>query len=308
MVSAGWLQNLFFQIHLTVHSHNLSHDHRLQVQNANNQQIHQRDDAALDHTSKAISEASTHNNYQVYTQQTQTLSDTTRQSPKLLLPILQSCLRLMLPSMGIIRSEAVVISATSPGQAPSTAILLQLVAVELNESITAAILGLVFSTSRDIFMNATMLLQQSLEYHRNVNDDKAVVICSELIMSTIDAMRNRYESDEGRKNNKTSNGSNDEGTGDVSNQGDFVEQLILGQDEVPLNDSSDVDFLAFSGGNGKANTHMGFMQYKGLGAALNRCFQELNEKDQLSENSVRPSCKTQEDKANLVLSILDPFM
>lgn len=282
--------------------------HRLQVQNANNQQIHQRDDAALDHTSKAISEASTHNNYQVYTQQTQTLSDSTRQSPKLLLPILQSCLRLMLPSMGIIRSEAVVISATSPGQAPSTAILLQLVAVELNESITAAILGLVFSTSRDIFMNATMLLQQSLEYHRNVNDDKAVVICSELILSTIDAMRNRYESDKGRKNNKASNGSNDEGTGDVSNQGDFVEQLILGQDEVPLNDSSDVDFLAFSGGNGKPNTHMGFMQYKGLGAALNRCFQELNGKDQLSEISVRPSCKTPEDKANLVLSILDPFM
>jgi hypothetical protein len=204
--------------------------------------------------------------------------------------------------MGIIRSEAVVISATSTGKAPSTANLLQLISTELNESIASATSGLVFSVSRDVFMNAITSMHQSLKSHKNVNDTKAVRLCSELILSTIEAMRRRYVNERNKKD-KSSSDSNDDGEGGTGE----VERIILGQDQVPTNDSSDVDFLAFTGDT--TNPNMGFMQYKGLGAALNRCFRELNEKPSLGTRCLGLSgFKTSEDKADLALSILEPFM
>lgn len=279
---------------------------RLQLQDTYTQQHH--DGTATGHVGKAIDEASAHSNYQLYNQQASTQINSTNPNPKLLLPILQSCLRLMLPSMGIIRSEAVVISATSAGKAPSTAVLLQLVYVELNESITSAISGLSFSVSRDIFMNAITSIQQSLQYHRSANDSKAVKLCSELVLQIIEAMRRRYVNERNKKD-KTSNNSHDDSEDNASCHGEIVEQIILGQDQVPTNDSSDVDFLAFSGDTDAKNPNMGFMQYKGLGAALNRCFRELNDKPSLGTRCLGLSgFKTPENKADTALSILDPFM
>ena len=89
---------------------------------------------------------------------------------KLLLPILQSCLRIIIESVGIIRSEAVVITAASAGKSPSTAKLLELVSTELHRSLTAAIEGLGFPVSRDIFMNATASLRRSIAHHQLVGD------------------------------------------------------------------------------------------------------------------------------------------
>ena len=278
---------------------------RLQLQDNNIQQNH--DVGATGHIDKTIDDASVHSNYQLYNQKIPAQRDSNNPNSKLLLPILQSCLRLMLPSMGVIRSEAVVISATSAGKAPSTAVLLQLVYAELNESITSAISGLTFSVSRDIFMNGIASIRHSLQYHRSTNDSKAVTLCSELALQIIEAMRRRYVNERNKKDKASS--SYDDGEDSTSHHGDIVEQIILGQDQVPTNDSSDVDFLAFSGDSDAKNPNMGFMQYKGLGASLNRCYRELNDKPALGTRCLGISgFKTSENKADIALSILDPFM
>lgn len=307
--NSGWyvcfMHVLTHPTHMNSHPLNLFSLSRLQIQGFNAQQA---DDGATDRVARAIEEASPHSNHQLYNQtlsQSHTVKNSQNLSPKLLLPILQSCLRLLLPSMGIIRSEAVVISATSTGNAPSTSVLLELVATELNASITAAIEGLIFSVSRDIFMNSIASLKDSLDYHAHASDAKAVKLCSELVLSVIKAMRQRYVDERNRKGNI----SYDED--DAASQGEAVERLILGQEQVPINDSSDVDFLPFTGDANTNNPSMGFMHYKGLGNALNRCFRELNEKPSLGTRCLGlglSGFKSPEDKAELALSILNPFI
>ncbi|KAL3783784.1 hypothetical protein HJC23_000373 [Cyclotella cryptica] len=291
-----------------------------QLESSNYQRI---DERKSDPFGNAVEKASTHSNYQLYNQQTLRQGTPTKQSPapppnpKLLLPILQSCLRLVLPSVGIIRSEAVVISAGSTGKTPSTAILLELVVNELNKSITAAISGLTFSVSRDIFMNAIFCLQKSLEYHKNFNDAKAIKILSEMLLSIIEAMRRRYVDERNRKE-KSSNDSYDDGERSVGGQGEqqetaVVERLILGNDLIPKSEHSDVDFLAYPGDpndNLKTTPNMGYSEYKGLGAALNRCYRELNQNPSLGTRclGISSGFKAPEEKAQLALSILDPFI
>jgi hypothetical protein len=218
--------------------------------------------------------------------------------------------------MAIIRSDAVVISAASTGKAPSTSLLLELVSNELNESITSAISGLAFSVARDIFMNAATCLQRSLEYHKNANDAKAVDVCCEMTLSIIEAMRRRYVDERNRKE-ISSNDSYDDGEGSAGGQGDqqeaaVVERLIFGNDLFPKSDPSDIDFLVFPGDSNdstKATPNMGYLEYKGLGAALNRCYREINQKPALGTRCLGiAGFKAPEEKAQLALSILGPFM
>ena len=109
---------------------------------------------------------------------------------KLLLPILQSCLRVIMPSVGIIRSEAVVI--VSSGNAPSTTNLLCLVSEELHKSLDSAISSLTFSVSRDVFMSAISSLRCAIVHHQGLDDSKAVLLCSELVVAVQKGMRRRY--------------------------------------------------------------------------------------------------------------------
>lgn len=280
---------------------------RMQLQGS---QIQQADHTLKGHVSDAVDRMSTHSNFQLYNQRTQTQPNITNQSQnvntKLLLPIMQSCLRLILPSMGIIRSEAVVISTTSTGKTPVTSVLLQLVAMELTKTITSAISGLLFSISRDIFMNAISSAKESLEYHKSANDSMAVRLCSELVLSVIESMRCRYVNERNRKN--TSSDVKKDGDRTASREGDVIERLILGQEEVPTNNSTDEDFLTFNGDT-NTNPNMGFMQYKGLGASLARCIRERNEKSSLETHLLgSPGLTTPEDEAECALTILNPFM
>lgn len=284
---------------------------RHQLQRAPNQQP--ADGGLPNSVGKAIEDASTQSNYEIYNnQQASKQSAATKPNPnsKLLLPILQSSLRLVLPSMGIIRSEAVVISAASSGKAPSTAVLLKLVSIELEESITSAISGLTFAVSRDIFMNAVACLHRSLQYHQHANDTKAVGLCSELLLSVIEAMRRRYVDERNRNENE----SYDDGEASQGDQQQVaaVERLMIGKDIVPKSDSTDVDFLAFPGDNKdnlKVAPSMGYMEYKGLGSELNRCYRELNQRPSLGTRCLGLSgFQTPEDKAQLALSILEPFL
>ena len=107
-----------------------------------------------------------------------------------------------------------------------------------------------------------------------------------------------------------------------------MERLLLGGDLVPKNDSiemnstgesidalanhsSDADFIAFpvDGYPTKPTAaHMGWSHYKGLGAALARCYRELNDQPLGTRCLGLSGSSTAEDKANLALSILDCYM
>ena len=239
---------------------------------------------------------------------------------KLLLPILQSCVRIVCPATGIIRSEAVVITASS-GNSPSTAKLLGLVCVELQKSLLCAIEGLGFPISRDIFMNAVASLRRAIIHHENVGDSKAVILCSLSLVEMVKAMRSRYVSESVRKsfkayeedNEATTKSQDDEKAKteetsspskskvdeeDIHSQ--VIEKLIMG-DSLPQNDA---DFVGFPGGDGNHDddpsklllSPMGWSHYKGLGAALNRCYSE------------QETVVSLEKKAKIVLSILEMYI
>ena len=97
-----------------------------------------KDDAA---NNGALDKALPHSNYDLYHQTAGAKKANGPSNSKLLLPILQSCLRIIVESVGVIRSEAVVITAASTGKSPSTSKLLELVTTELHKSLVAAIEG-----------------------------------------------------------------------------------------------------------------------------------------------------------------------
>ncbi|KAL7500214.1 hypothetical protein ACHAWT_008212 [Skeletonema menzelii] len=241
------------------------------------------------------------------------------ENSKLLLPILQSCLRTVIPCMGMVRSEAVVISSSS-GSSAATSVLLELISTELHLSLESAISGLAFPVSRDIFMSAAASLRRSIAFHKTSKDAKAVMICCNLFLAVVDAMRIRYLNERSRiqkasfgvyeDDNETPTSQDNKGESDGSNGGkegmnsQLVEKLILGEDILPSG-SADADFVAFPGdenigdeSNNSVTSSMGWSHYKGLGAALSRCHRE----------GMSGSLATFEDKANLSLSILEQFI
>lgn len=281
-------------------------------------------DGKEDIANNGIGKALPHSNYELYHQAS---SGTPHQSnlktdgpsnSKLLLPILQSCVRIVVPATGIIRSEAVVITAAT-GNSPSTAKLLELVCNELHKSLVAAIEGLGFPVSRDIFMNAAASLRRSIAHHENVGDGNAAELCSTTLVAIVKSMRQRYVEESTRKEKATFDAyeeDNDapkqdeqsetkqESSGAAKNaegiHSEVIEKLILG-DSFPH--KNDADFVAFPGDASHDNdptkvilSPMGWSHYKGLGAALTRCYHE------------EAAAKTPEEKAKLIISILESYI
>jgi len=314
--SGGWSSQIKFTPHATSQE---------DVGKPNSKEDSKNNEVASD---DSIGKALPHSNYELYHQAS---SDKHHQSnakksdcpsnSKLLLPILQSCVRIVVPATGIIRSEAVVITAAT-GNSPSTAKLLELVCTELHLSLIAAIEGLGFPVSRDIFMNAIASLRRSISHHKDVGDSKAVVLCSTSVMAIVKAMKLRYTEESTRKERASFDAYEDNEV--AVNQGEqsemkaeslgankitgnneglhsqAIEKLILGENLLPKNDA---DFLAFPGDANHDDdptklivSPMGWSHYKGLGAALNRCYLE------------EASSETPEDKAKLVLSILESYI
>ena len=168
-------------------------------------------------------------------------------------------------------------------------------------------------------MNAVASLRQSITHHQLLRDSKAEQLCSDLLLDIVKSMRIRYMDECTRKEKASFDAYEDdeavpekveesetkvEPPGAGTNEGNsedlhsqVIEKLILGGDVLPKNDA---DFVAFSPGHASDPSKllvspMGWAHYKGLGAALNRCYRE------------EPSAKTTEEKATLVLSSLGPY-
>ena len=282
-------------------------------------------DKALNNT---VENSLPHSNYELYHQvssskQHESLlrKPSDPSNSKLLLPILQSCVRIVVPATGTIRSEALVISAAA-GNSPSTSILLELVCAELDKSLVAAIQGLGFPISRDIFMNAVATFRRSITHHQIMRDTKAVELCSTSVMTIVRAMSFRYMEESIRKDRAsfdayeddettTNHGANSE-VKEESSQADkntgnkeglhsqVVERLILGENALPENGA---DFVSFPGDANLGDdptklivSPMGWSHYKGLGAALKQCYRE------------EAIHQIPEEKAAFVLSILECYI
>jgi hypothetical protein len=231
--------------------------------------------------------------------------------------------------MGMVRSEAIVISSSSPGTFAATSFLLELISTELHLSLEASIFGLGFPVSRDIFMSAAASLRRSISSHKSSGDAKAVMICCNILLAIVDAMRLRYVNERNRKDKASFNAyeeniepsctqdykpdTGDRKGGKEGIHSQIVEKLILGEDILPSGDpntnavghSADADFVAFPGDDSNGDdpknsvmSTMGWSHYKGLGAALSRCHRE----------GMSGSLVTFEDKASLCLSVLEKFI
>jgi hypothetical protein len=225
---------------------------------------------------------------------------------KLLLPILQPSLRIVLGCLGEIRSAAIIQYTSGNGGKSLLSILVE----ELRSTMTAALVGLAFPHARDLCLSALSLLRQGIEHHEQSGDEFVAAMYRDIFVTVVEEISVRYES-ERKKREVAELFSYDTKapSPEVANSHE-VEKLLLGntlvsgsnipQDEViggsrPA-DTSD-DFIIFPG-NGQSSTpmgtSMGWNGYKGFGIAIDKCMQ--------------PSNVSHDDKAKLALSILSSYL
>ena len=149
-------------------------------------------------------------------------------SSKLLLPILQPCLRIMLVSIGNVRSG---LKICIPGSKPSEKSLLLHVADELKETMTAAIVGLTFSNSRDVALSSMAYLRRANIYHKNTHDMEACTACSTLFVAVVEETRVRYEGERRKRDRALFDAFEDETRGAAS-ESQEVERMLLGNTGV----------------------------------------------------------------------------
>jgi hypothetical protein len=295
---------------------------------------HQIDDKKVETVESTIEDSLPHRNYELYHNTSgvgKQLSTANVKKPvsssKLLLPILQSCVRILVPTTDTIRSDAVIISSGTR-TSPSTSILLESICDELDQSLVAAIQGLIFPVSRDVFMNAVATFRRSIAHHKTVNDTKAVAICSSSLMVIVRSMSDRYTEESKRKEKayfsayekdggiptdseqvEEKNESLQPDKSTLNKEGihsQVVERLITGKNVVP--EMNGDDFVAFPGdANADDPTSpMGWSHYKGLGAALNQCCREEAIFQSSAKKAELDLCSS--EKAKLVLTIIGHYI
>uniref|UniRef100_A0A7S1Z0T9 BEACH domain-containing protein n=1 Tax=Ditylum brightwellii TaxID=49249 RepID=A0A7S1Z0T9_9STRA len=140
--------------------------------------------------------------------------ETTPPASKLLLPILQPCLRTVLTSLSFVQSDSLVVPSVEPipfkkdegnrqngcaKQDPMNPLLLREVVIELKLTLKAAIVGLSFPNARDVFLNALASLRRAMSYHHSARDKHAEELCSVLVLAALEDMRSRYVSERKRR-------------------------------------------------------------------------------------------------------------
>jgi hypothetical protein len=300
---------------------------------------HQIDDKKVETVESTVEDSLPHRNYELYHNTSgvgKQLSTANVKKPgelsssKLLLPILQSCVRILVPTTGTIRSDAVIISSGTR-TSPSTSILLESICDELDQSLVSAIQGLIFPVSRDVFMNAVATFRRSIAHHLTVGDTKAVAICSSSVMVIVRSMSDRYIEESKRKEKAYFAAyEKDGGTPTESEQveeeneslhadksklnkegihAQVVERIITGKNVVP--EMNGDDFVAFPGDANADdptmhNMPMGWSHYKGLGAALNQSCREEAIFQSSAKKAELVLCSS--EKAKLVLTIIGRYI
>ena len=121
-------------------------------------------------------------------------------SSKLLLPILQPTLRIILSSLHRVKGVAVLIHQTRDTEhKKATDSLLSVVVEELGQSLTAAIVGLAFSNARDICLNTLSLLRKCVELKERGQDGVAALMYRTVFLTVMNEMRIRYEGERSKR-------------------------------------------------------------------------------------------------------------
>jgi hypothetical protein len=223
---------------------------------------------------------------------------------KLLLPALQPCLRVVLECLHIV-SPKIKIEIPSGFSIPDgdgtfeTSVgfggLLAATLAELDPTLTAAIVGLSFSTARDLALNAMTNLRTSMTFRQDPLVNSAF---GALFVKIAEELRVRYEGERRLRENALFDAYDDGQSVSAKNAAEgsqAVESLILGhalgssdhtngvkEDKSSVNffgrkSRVNDDFLLFhsvhasSDSSAMDRVELGYAQYEGLGATLEGC-------------------------------------
>jgi len=164
---------------------------------------------------------------------------------KLMLPILQPSLRIILECIGNLESKTrIVIPKASQfggsndqenekeGGDENSIDLLEHVAEEIRHSLMAAIVGLAFATARDIALHAMSALRRDIQAHKSANDERAIELATSLLCMTAEEIRVRYEGERRRRETALMD-AYDEHDEEAALDSLVVERLILGDAIIP---------------------------------------------------------------------------
>lgn len=233
---------------------------------------------------------------------------------KLLLPILQPCVRAALGSISDLSSTEIVVlanpsrrrsgeddAAESEGDASRTCKISLLSALldEMKATLQAAITdGLAFATARDLSLHALSALRSAMKNHENGDDNLSVALCKELVVEVSSYMDLRYKKEHSKREEATKYKSeSDDDEKESSSDGhsvsatassEVVERLLLG-DSIADADNDKVVFPEHA-----ATARLKHDDYKGLSEALARCIEAAFDNDR--------------DPAVVILDELKPFI
>ena len=252
-------------------------------------------------------------------------------SSKLLLPILQPCLRICLGCIQCVRGSDIIMIAPNSVDSGSVeepsitcSSLLSLVDAELRLTLTTALSGLSFHSARDICMHSFSHLSNAITFHQTSSDKVSELCYRKILLKIANDMRVRYANEKKRQElalvqaymdrapNESSRITDTIAVEREAENSSVVENLLLGDWEASKADStgSQEDFVLFTNNpnesfdssmNSSGDNVFGWSSYKGFGAALDNTSDVVKNIDYNGIDSLLVA-------SDSVLSILSPFI
>ena len=215
------------------------------------------------------------------------------ETSKLLLPVLLPCVRLLLDTIDKLSTKQEVFIPGGPSvnegkeEDLSGECLLDRVVAELDCTLTAAIVGLAFSSARDIALDAMASMRRASKKFESNGEASGADKCQSLLCKVAEELRQRYKA-ERRLRETALFDAYDNKKEETAGESIAVEKLLLGGDTTETehddqeikfeggNESVSEDFVLFHEETNEKSTEqgtarLGFKQYEGLGAALEEC-------------------------------------
>lgn len=225
------------------------------------------------------------------------VDNNTMANSKTLLPVLRPTLRIVISALEHVGPALRVQVAKENGT--STEIMLDRLLLELDATVTAAIVGLSFAESRDVALNALAVLRKASSVHSHPTTRS-------LLLKITDELGARYATERRLRNSALFNAYEDEKAAESAAHGSFaVEKIMLGGSSLFGGGSStfgtsdqpnaDDDLVVFHSDLGPdvESKKLGFDELRGLGAALDEWGKLDRSSDGLSD---------------LACSMLKPFL
>jgi hypothetical protein len=240
---------------------------------------------------------------------------------KLLLPVLYPSFRVLMGCIGRIPSSLRIKSVSDAGMKQGDDCYESLLAttmIELDSTLTAAIVGLSFYNARDIALGGMAVLREAIRRYHSGGDSVAEHLCSVLLCKLADELRERYKAEKRLRETTLFDAYEEDAiipgssSRQAAAQSHAVEKLLVGEDEFfdasqeITFDSNGVgdtgtaapkdDYVLFpdpSNLQDRRPSRLGYTQYEGLGAALDRV-REVSNIDSLEhkvEATIRPLSK-----------------